>query len=232
MLFDLGLDNLNHLNENYTRSGIIYTAEKTTWHSLTNLIMVRGLVDIHSDIFSDRPAIKSLKTGPVIGTVAYIPGGTKGIYYGYMLEDMIDSFYQVRDFLNFNAHNGEIYSNNEVAEIYGMKNCDDLSYEERENRTHLVNGRPIPKSKVFLNSYGIADDIPQILKYYKAVITNPDVKVCLEVKILTPKSNPDFRWHKNGKYIGTQKPVCEHLGDEPNIKQIITFNFYQVGDKL
>lgn len=37
-------------------------------------------------------------------------------------------------------------------------------------------------------------------------------------------SDGGWRWHKWGEYIGTHKPQCEYLHDEPEIEEVWVFD--------
>jgi hypothetical protein len=37
-----------------------------------------------------------------------------------------------------------------------------------------------------------------------------------------------WRWHKWGKYIGDQNPMCEYIADEPEIDFVYVYNLYKV----
>lgn len=50
-------------------------------------------------------------------------------------------------------------------------------------------------------------------------------KVVIKIYKITKKHNPDFRFHKNGSYIGRHKISYEHLGDE-TIDSIWSFGIY------
>ena len=94
--------------------------------------------------------------------------------------------------------------------------------------------------KIFPNyekiTYGVADNIEQIKKYYKDEVADTEKKYCLA---LTPvwqeKENKGkgggWRWHKWGEYIGKLNPQCEYLNDEDfgdDFQYVITFTLYAV----
>lgn len=78
--------------------------------------------------------------------------------------------------------------------------------------------------------YGVADNITQILKHRKTYnfFIKSNYKFILTYSKITKKNNPDWRWHKWGPYIGTQKPKHEHIGDEINIEQVLVYHFYGI----
>lgn len=79
----------------------------------------------------------------------------------------------------------------------------------------------------YRSDYGSADDVAQVLARYPDLATS-DRPFLITFQTLTRENSPGWRWHKNGEYIGSQDPQCEHLGDEPNIEQIITWSIWQV----
>ena len=80
--------------------------------------------------------------------------------------------------------------------------------------------------------FGVADDIQQVLGYYAD--RDPEIyKGNHVIFINTVKRNPNapccgWRWHKWGKYIGTQNPQCEYLNDETDIEEVVCFSIYKV----
>jgi hypothetical protein len=92
--------------------------------------------------------------------------------------------------------------------------------------------------KIFPNfekiTYGVADSIEQVKKYYSEEIADDEKKYVIA---LTPvwqdKSKKDkgggWRWHKWGEYIGVLDSQHEYLDDEDfgeNFEYIITFTLY------
>lgn len=82
-----------------------------------------------------------------------------------------------------------------------------------------------------LGDYGVADNLEQVLEYYKAAIdhkTNKFVIALTPIRKSTQPENDGWRWCKWGRYIGTQNPQCEYIADEPEIEKIYCFHIYQV----
>ncbi len=79
-------------------------------------------------------------------------------------------------------------------------------------------------------NYGSADTIEQIVKHHANLIADPLKKYVLSVTLLLRDVDKSWRWHKNGQYIGTRQPQAEHLGDEPEITEVIMYEFIEVGD--
>lgn len=70
-----------------------------------------------------------------------------------------------------------------------------------------------------IGSYGVADNLDQIKKYYKQQIEDPDKKYFISVTpIFQEKEHSGegggWRWHKWGPYIGDLNPQYEYLDDE------------------
>lgn len=76
--------------------------------------------------------------------------------------------------------------------------------------------------------YGIADNLEQILAWKDGGFVKSDRTFVLELSEISKEHNGDFRWHKNGPYIGTQNPQYEHLSEEENIEKVICFHFHEV----
>jgi hypothetical protein len=83
--------------------------------------------------------------------------------------------------------------------------------------------------------YGVADNLDQIKAKYKEQIDQKRNKYVIAFDLLKKSSQYEeggWRWHKWGKYIGTQKPQCEYLYDEPEIEEIVVYTVYKLlGDK-
>lgn len=78
--------------------------------------------------------------------------------------------------------------------------------------------------------YGVADNIEQILAKYPELVTS-DRLYFVNLTVVTKTNCPDWRWHKWGEYIGTQKPTMEHIGDEPNIKEVTVFHIHELSQR-
>ena len=80
--------------------------------------------------------------------------------------------------------------------------------------------------------YGVADNIEQVLELYNKNEFGyfKGNHVILYSEVIKNPNEPcsGWRWHKWGEYIGTQKPRCEYLNDEPEIDRVITFSIVKV----
>lgn len=85
------------------------------------------------------------------------------------------------------------------------------------------------------SEYGVCDSWQQLLEYYPHLEKSED-KYAVTLVRITKKDNQDengsgyggWRWHKWGPYIGTQKPQCEYIGDEPEIEEVFTYHIYLI----
>ena len=84
-----------------------------------------------------------------------------------------------------------------------------------------------------IEPYGVADNIEQIKEHYKELISssNPIVISVSEINKDYQPEEGGWRWHKWGKYIGTQNPQAEYIKDEPEIQSVYVFHVYAVQSK-
>ena len=91
----------------------------------------------------------------------------------------------------------------------------------------------------YIHTYGVADNIKQIKRYYKKQIKDTNNKFVISVTpVYQDKNNrgkcDGWRWHKWGVYIGKLKPKCEYLDDEDfgdDFKCVYCFEMHYVVDK-
>lgn len=223
MLFDLGLENTFNFNKHYSETGLVYTQRTSDYYHLKNLNVIVSTVDSNHKKYQSINLSKACH----LHKIGYYPTGTKGIYYGHVLDDFLNLHYSIDDYPQFCKSSGIPYSTEELRESYGFDDVNNPDWKEKRDATHLKNGKIKPQGEI-IDSYGSADSIDQILKEYINVILNPNYKVCIQISILTPTGNPGYRWHKNGRYIGKQKKLHEHLGDETHIEYILQYNFYLI----
>lgn len=76
--------------------------------------------------------------------------------------------------------------------------------------------------------YGSADNLKQIYRRCRKYWQEPNRHFILTIHWITKKDDPDWRWHKNGPYLGIQKPKCEHIGEEPRIDSVLSFEFLEI----
>ena len=80
--------------------------------------------------------------------------------------------------------------------------------------------------------YGVCDNVEQILTRCPELRRDPYRKFVLNVcQVLKEDEDcQNWRWHKHGEYIGTQKPQAEYLFDEPVIERVVCYELYEVCD--
>jgi len=89
---------------------------------------------------------------------------------------------------------------------------------------------------IFISSYGVADNIDQIINLYAPQIMDPDKRYIITLTpVFQDKSNRGkgggWRWHKWGEYIGTLQPQCEYLDDEDfteDFKYVLCYSLMKV----
>ena len=147
----------------------------------------------------------------------------EGIYLGYPLDNTIEMFSStemVSDFADFDLSTGMWYTMNEYRES--------LNRADWSDRTPLESGKPRPNHNAMTTSYGLADNLTQILKHYRKVVSHPDYDVALHIIHHKAGSMNGMRWHKNGKYLGNFKKKFEYMGDEVGLGDILQFHFYVI----
>ena len=81
----------------------------------------------------------------------------------------------------------------------------------------------------YRGSYGVCDDLENLLKVYPELEADGRKFVVTMCKI-DRGEEPDsggWRWHKWGDYIGTQTPTREYLSDEPLIERVYCYHIYE-----
>lgn len=149
---------------------------------------------------------------------------TPGIIAAYNADDVIDHMtnYEVIDEQPMISPRGEVYTH---QDFYSM-------FNEME-RIILPSGKQRPEYMNLVGSYGVADNIEQILRKYKSLLNSPD-EVVLTIHPVLKKDQPEsggWRWHKWGSYIGNHKIKCEYLYDEVGIDKVLCYNWIYVKPK-
>jgi len=79
--------------------------------------------------------------------------------------------------------------------------------------------------------YGVCDNYEQVLERYKDILDDPNknyvIGMCTVDRV---RQSPEggWRWHKWGKYIGTQNPEHEYLYDDTHIDRVYCFHIYEL----
>lgn len=126
----------------------------------------------------------------------------------------------------------------------GNFHCNIYSSENlvvRKHHAHITkDGNVLENSESMLNweevlsSYIVCDNIEQALEYWEGAINNTDNEFLIAGMPIVKEHEPEhdgWRWHKWGKYIGTQNPKHEYIRDEEDINEVICFNIYWVEKK-
>lgn len=146
-----------------------------------------------------------------------------GIYLGFPMEDMLalSPTKQIEHVWDFDLSTGMYYTHEEMQEQFNR------GYHTSDEP--LSTGKPPAHMNSLGHPYGLADDISQVLKHYRKVVTNPDVNVVLHVQQHDKTKNTvGMRWHKSGKYIGKHKPKYEYINDEEGFDRFISYHFYVI----
>jgi hypothetical protein len=85
----------------------------------------------------------------------------------------------------------------------------------------------------FFGWYGVSDTVEQILDRCPMLWDQGEHKFVIDVHAIRKEweTCQNWRWHKHGLYIGTQKSEEEYLYDEPVIEEILSYSIYEVDDK-
>lgn len=82
-----------------------------------------------------------------------------------------------------------------------------------------------------IGPYGVCDTYDQILEQCPELKDDPArafvIFLCKVSKDDQPSSG-GWRWHKWGEYIGTHKPECEYLYDEPVVEAVFCYHIYEI----
>lgn len=151
-----------------------------------------------------------------------------GIYFGYPIDDAIEGFSTTKiisEYPYFDLSNGMWYSREEFSESmqYGWDDCDIKT---------LKNGKPRPHHSRIADSYGLADDITQILRHFRKVVSSTEYDVVLHLNHHTKEEMGGMRWHKNGQYLGNLKKTQEYMSDEVGLKSILQYHFYVIEQEM
>ena len=85
-----------------------------------------------------------------------------------------------------------------------------------------------------LGAYGLCDTPEQFFQMYPHIQDDDVPRFMTFAKITRESQDPHggFRYHKNGNYIGKQRPRCEYLYDDTHIDFICSFHVYRVEDLI
>lgn len=213
MLVDITID-LDELNKKFAHMGSTFKISTTEIEGTIHETLEQH-IDTTVPFWDKLPNRKSS-----VDCKHYIRD-TKGIYYCRDAEQIIDEFSTaevIDPFMQFNSKTGRGLTRARQTELYNR------TWDERmESKEYIFD--------YDLSSYGVADNVHQLLAHYHAVIGNPDNNIIItlrEVKRENQSESGGWRWHKNGPYIGTQDPQCEYLFDDVHIDKVLQFHVYAV----
>lgn len=164
--------------------------------------------------------------GNTTQTVMLVGRHSKGIYFSNGMDDSIDHFSSTEllcRYPDFDLGTGQWYSEEEFRESYNRKWSDGSS--------PLSTGKAFPNKNSMIRSYGVADNITQILKKFRKVVSNQNYDVVLDITYLGKDSLVGRRWHKQGPYIGVHKKKGEFISDNVKIESMIKYQFYVIVNK-
>lgn len=178
-----------------------------------NIPTVVGVIDPNHPKWKDKSECKK----PV--RMMLCAKHSTGIYQGFPLDDAINLFSStemVCDFPDFDLSTGMWYSMDEMREQFATSD------------EPLTSGKPRMNMGRMGTSYGLSDDITQILKHYKAVLMRTDYDVVLHLIHHNKNDLNGMRWHKQGKYLGKFKKRHEYMSDEDGLNSILQYHFYVI----
>jgi len=91
------------------------------------------------------------------------------------------------------------------------------------------NDYPEFEDEEYRGPYGVCDNIENLLAVYPELEAMGRQFVVTLTPVVKSEQSPQggWRWHKWGDYIGSQKPTCEYLFNEPIIDKVYVFHIYE-----
>lgn len=138
-----------------------------------------------------------------------------GVYVGEL--DNLNNYFEA-----FDIHIYDMYQDKEL-----MSKSAGERLKALENRNELYG---FTKEMPYFSDYGVCDHYQQVLDLYPEMVTNTSEYFIFLTPVtkLTQPSYGGWRWHKWGKYIGTQDPQAEYLADEPEIEEVYCYHIYKL----
>jgi hypothetical protein len=110
-----------------------------------------------------------------------------------------------------------------MQELFAILDDESLTGEQKDEQAEPLRQR-INELLEGPPDYGVCDSPEQVLETWPSLVTDENRFVILFREINRDEC-PDWRWHKNGRYIGNQNAQYEHLGDEDeSIQRVLTFS--------
>lgn len=107
------------------------------------------------------------------------------------------------------------------------------AYKRKMDKLYSQKYQRVPyKDFMSLGAYGLCDSPEQFFQMYPHIMDDDVPRFTTFYKITRASQDPQggFRYHKNGKYIGKQRPRHEYLYDDTHIDFICGFHVYRVED--
>lgn len=117
----------------------------------------------------------------------------------------------------------------DLSEAFNIRSA----YQRKMNRLYSQKYNRGPyRDFVGYGAYGLCDSPEQLLAVYPH-FADDDVKRVITFSGILREDQPSsggFRYHKNGTYVGRQKPRNEYLYDDKHIDMICSFHVYRIED--
>ena len=114
-----------------------------------------------------------------------------------------------------------------MQELFAILDDESLTDDEKDGRVVPLRKR-LNELMEGPSDYGVCDTPEQVIETWPSLVTDENRFVILFTEI-NRNECPDWRWHKNGRYIGNQDSQYEHLGDEDeSIQQVLTFSIIRL----
>lgn len=219
MLVELNFD-VDAINKAYEDRGVSFSTEKVIDDG-TEIELYSYTIDPKHEFWVSK------KFEPNENKTIFAIKETKGIFWSYNLDHSINDYFvdNVTDsFCMFNRKTGTAYTRKESRNLYSIMDDETRTEEEQDNARNEFFAHS-------MDAYGTADNVQQVLERFERVIANPDIKVVFGFNNVYRENQSEsggWRWHKNGEYIGNQKPTHEYLYDDTHIDKIIQFHVYVI----
>lgn len=179
-----------------------------------------GIMDTTSLVWSSRLSNSNISTMQP-STLMLLARHGKGIYLSCFLEESIDHYCStelIESNASFDLKSGQYYDYNELTESYTRICGSEVSDKP------LMSGKMPPIFSKIAQSYGIADNMTQIMKHYRNVFMRTDYDVCIQITHYDKNDMKGLRWHKQGAYLGTFKKKYEYMCSEDGFDSFIKYN--------
>lgn len=89
----------------------------------------------------------------------------------------------------------------------------------------------IEATKEYGSSYGVADNLEQVLEKFKDKVESPDKNYVILMTLVERKDQSEdggWRFHKWGPYIGDHEIEYEYLYDQKDMDSVYVYHIYRV----